>query len=255
MADKTPPRKGGFGKKGAAMKPARPDSPQRPTSVRPPPSRGRKRSTAVTLLALGAGAATIYAATRDDATDYALERTEQTQLFTSKEDCASSGKVPTIECENAWREAQKAHESHAPRFSNQASCEAEFGAGKCAPPATLGATSGVFVPAMAGYALARMTNGYRAQALYQRVGDAPGQFRVSGFVEPPPPQQQQSSSSSSGSGSRSWSSRSSASSWSRSSSPTVSRTGTQSAISRGGFGSTSRSYSSSSSSRSSSWGS
>lgn len=251
MADKTPPQKGGFGKKGKAMQPAKP-GPQSPKTVGPPPKSGSKRSTAVTLLALGAGAVTIYAATRDDSTDYALERTEQTQLFASKEECASSGKIPTLDCENAWREAQRAHESYAPRFSSLASCETEFGPGKCGTPSTLGATAGIFVPLMTGYALAQMSNGYRAQALYQRIGDAPGQFRVSGFAEPPPPQQQQSSSSSSGS-SRSWSSSSSSSSWSRSSSPTVSRTGTQSAVSRGGFGSTSSSFSSSS--RSSSWGS
>ncbi len=245
MADKTPPAKGGFGKKGAQV---------RPPSTPPVKPAASKRSTAVTLLALGAGAVTIYAATRGGSNDYAVEQTENTHLFASQQECSSSGKIPMIDCQNAWNEAQKAHESYAPRFSSQQSCESEFGAGKCGAPSTLGATAGIFVPLMAGYALAQMSNGYRAQALYQRIGDAPGQYRVSGFVQPPPPQQQQQSSSSSGSSgsSRSWSSSSSSTSWSRDSSPSVSRSGTQSAISRGGFGSTSSGFASSSSSRSSS---
>lgn len=243
MADSTPPKKGGFGKKGAETRPPTP----------PPKPAVSKRSTAVTLLALGAGAVTIYAATRDSSTDYALERTENTHLFATQQECSSSGKVPMLDCQNAWTEAQKAHESYAPRFSSQAACESEFGAGKCGAPTSAGPTFGVFIPLMAGYALAQMSNGYRAQALYQRLGDAPGQFRVSGFVQPPPPQQQQQSSSSSGSGSsRSWSSSSSSTSWSRDSGPTVSRSGTQTAVSRGGFGSTSSSFSSSSSRSSSS---
>ncbi|MBL8590459.1 MAG: DUF1190 domain-containing protein [Methylobacteriaceae bacterium] len=234
----TPPQgKKGFGK-------AKPPSPP------PPAAKASKRSTAVTLLALGAGAVTIYAATRGSS-DYELEQNEKTLLFTNASECSTSGKVPALDCDTAWREAQKAHESHAPRFSSQQTCESEFGPGRCGSPNSFSA-AGVFIPLMAGYALAQASNGYRAQALYQRLGDAPGQYRVSGFVQPPPPQQQQSSSSSSSGGSRSWSSSSSSSSWSRSSGPSVSSTGSQTAISRGGFGSTSSAFSSSGSRSSSS---
>ncbi len=188
-------------------------------------------------------------------------------VFATPQDCKAAGSFTSEECEAQWGKAAEDQLRAAPKFSNNATCEAAHGTGQCRP-ATWNAAS-VFVPAMAGYMLARQFSGGPpvGQPLYpSRQPCPPG---VSG------PDCVAASSSSSSSGSRSsggssgWSSGSSSSNSSRSyktgagqvvvpfaggggrvSSPSSSGSSSYSSSSSGtttrsGFGSTSSSYSSS----------
>lgn len=52
-------------------------------------------------------------------------------LFETVAQCASSGEYTQADCEKYFNEAKAAHVEAAPKYGNQADCEAEFGPGKC----------------------------------------------------------------------------------------------------------------------------
>ena len=210
-----------------------------------------KRSTTVSLVLLGAAGLTIYALNRSGGDTEASP-------FRSVDECRNSGRDAKA-CQDSYDDALRLHETNAPRFESQTDCEKDYGAGKCTTTQARtpgGSMASYFVPALAGFAIARALSNQQgrpaAQPLYNCPPDrqrsdgtcyntSSGRSFYSYFG------------SSSSSSSSWWSSRSSSAyvpsdSFSRASSPAVvSRGSSVSSVSRGGFGSTGHSYSSSSS--------
>ncbi|QEL21752.1 DUF1190 domain-containing protein [Bosea sp. F3-2] len=210
-----------------------------------------KRSSQIGLAAAGVLlVATVWSMTGDES--------EENLVYNSLSDCRASGQLSAQQCETAFADATAARLKDAPKFRNQNECEAQYGANGCSSASIGGAQ--YFIPALAGFMLARGLAGGQAQPLLPPTTAAcpPGSPQ-------PECQQARSSSSSSGSsgGSSSYgSSSSSGSGRSRAYSTTSGRgvtaafaagsrggsIATTSVSSRGGFGSTARSYSSHSSS-------
>jgi uncharacterized protein YgiB involved in biofilm formation len=198
-----------------------------------------KRSTQIGLAAAGVVlVATIWANSGSDE--------EDSLVYNNLAECRAGGQLSSSQCEQRFNEASANHLRDAKKFTSTSSCEAEYGSGSCQSAVWNGAQ--VIVPALAGIMLARSfaQGGGAAQPLLPPTRQAcpPGS---------PAQECQQARSSSSSSGSRSSSSSSRAYS-TTSGAALVARSGTvsgarsASTTSRGGFGSTSRSYSSSSSS-------
>lgn len=203
-----------------------------------------KRSTQIGLAAAGVVlVATIWANSGSDE--------EDSLVYNNLAECRAGGQLTSAQCEQRFNEASANHLREAKKFTSTSACEAEYGSGSCQSAVWNGAQ--VIVPALAGIMLARSLaqGGGTAQPLLPPTRQAcpPGS---------PAQECQQARSSSSSSGGYGGGSRSSSSS-SRAYSTTsgaalVARSGTVSGarsattVSRGGFGSTARSYSSSSSS-------
>ena len=172
-------------------------------------------------------------------------------VYNSLGECRAAGQLSATQCEQRFNEASANHLRDAKKFNSNASCETEFGAGSCRNATWNGAQ--VFVPALAGILLARSLasgGGGVAQPLLP-----PTQAACPPGGQSPECQQARSLSSSSGSGggyssgsrSRAYSTTSGQALVARN----VFSTGVASVpgvASRGGFGSTSRSFSSSPSS-------
>jgi uncharacterized protein YgiB involved in biofilm formation len=173
---------------------------------------------------------------------------EESLVYNSLAECRAGGQLSASQCEQRFNEASANHLRDAKKFSSNASCETEYGAGSCRSSVWNGAQ--VFIPALAGIMLARglSQGGGAAQPLLP-----PTQQACPPRSDLPECQQARSSSSSSGGGysggsrSRAYSTTSGQALVARN----VSSTGVASVpsvASRGGFGSTARSFSSSSSS-------
>lgn len=96
------------------------------------------------------------------------------QAFSTVEECRSAPGMTPEACDRAFATAQQAAVANAPRFDNQTSCEAQYGAGQCRSSTWSGAS--VFVPAVVGMLVARsmMNAGQpQSQPLYPpRAGPA-----------------------------------------------------------------------------------
>lgn len=191
-----------------------------------------KRTLVVSLLVLGAGAAT---------TAYYLSRPEKTdnRIFTSLEQCKKDSSYPEGECETLFKAAKVAHEKNAPLFPSKDACEQEHG--KCTNPSQETGRSSYFMPAMVGYLIGRnAARGYQSAPLFRRLGDPPGRYKqMAPFPQPLNRAGSGTSSATRASRSafrtRTWTSG--AGSSARVYQPSRSR------ISRGGFGRSSRGYS------------
>jgi uncharacterized protein YgiB involved in biofilm formation len=75
------------------------------------------------------------------------------QAFATLEECRSAAGMTPDACERAFAGAQQAAAATAPRFDNQSTCEAQYGAGQCRTSTWNGAS--VFVPALVGMLVAR----------------------------------------------------------------------------------------------------
>lgn len=203
-----------------------------------------KRSTQIGLAAAGVlMVATVWSLTGEDA--------EDSLVYNSLSDCQAGGQLSVQQCETAFSEAAAARLKDAPKYRSQGECEAQYGANGCST-ANIGGAQ-FFIPALAGFMLARGLSGAQAQPLLPPTTAAcpPGSSQ---------PECQQargsSSSSSSGGGGGSGSSRSRAYSTTSGRGLTAAFAGgarsasvaTTSTSSRGGFGSIARSFSSHSSS-------
>ncbi|AMJ60119.1 DUF1190 domain-containing protein [Bosea sp. PAMC 26642] len=203
-----------------------------------------KRSTQIGLAAAGVVlVATVWSMSGDEP--------DESLVYNTLADCRTAGQLSGSQCEARFNEASADHLRDAKKFNNTGACEAEYGSGSCRSAVWNGAQ--VVIPALAGIMLARSLSqgGGAAQPLLPPTREAcpPG--------SPAQECQQARSSTSSSSSSSSGSSGSRHSSSSRAYSTTsgtavVARGGTTAGVatvaSRGGFGSTSRSFSSSSSS-------
>lgn len=202
-----------------------------------------KRSSQIGLGAAGLLlVATVWSMTSED--------TQENLVYNSLSDCRAAGQLTAQQCETAFSEATAARLKDAPKFQSQTACETQYGANGCSS-ATIGGAQ-YFIPALAGFMLARGLAGAQAQPLMPPTAAAcpPGSTQ-------PECQQARSSSSSSGSSS-SYGSSSRSRAYSTTSGRSItaafssgSRGGSASSTSvssRGGFGSIARSFSSHSSS-------
>lgn len=201
-----------------------------------------KRSTQIGLAAVGVVlVASLWPRSEEPST-------EENLVYNTLADCRAAGQLSATQCEQRFSEASANHLRDAKKFTSTGQCEAEYGAGSCQSAVWNGAQ--VVIPALAGIMLARSfaQGGGAAQPLLPPTSQAcpPGSQQ--------PECQQARSSSSGGGGSSGYrsSSSSSARAYSTPSGDTVvARSGSTPGVattSRGGFGSTSRSFSSSSSS-------
>jgi len=81
------------------------------------------------------------------------EKKEKVTIVESVEDCVKETKLTKKECEVARANAIVAAEKSAPKFSDQKSCEEQFGYGRCN-----GGNNGVFMPLMTGFMIGNMMN-------------------------------------------------------------------------------------------------
>ncbi|MBL8703073.1 MAG: DUF1190 domain-containing protein [Alphaproteobacteria bacterium] len=225
-----------------------------------------KRSRSIRLVLLGSASALSLAAC-DEAKDPLAEG----NFYRDPVECARS--LDRSTCEQAYAEARSEHLRSAPAFATRESCEQQFGAANCAwqeanpspdqvkEPRTGASPSGGgwFMPLMMGYMMGNLLTP-RAAMPPQGVAAVPNQT-CGGVGQPPCATSPSSSgSSSSGSGFRPSTGAASAATarpiyrdasnqvFSGRSALGASKIAAAGGVSRGGFGSTSRSYSSSSSS-------
>ncbi len=207
-----------------------------------------KRSTQIGLAAAGVVLVATY---------WSLSggETEDSLVYNNVAECRAANQLSASQCEQRFNEASANHLRDTKKFTSTAACEQEFGSGGCQSAVWNGAQ--VVIPALAGIMLARqfMSGGGAAQPLLPPTSAAcPPGTRQPGSPRPECQQQQPRSSSSSSSGgyyggssSRAYTTTSGQAMVARN----ISSTGmasTPSVASRGGFGSSSRSFSSSSSS-------
>lgn len=206
-----------------------------------------KRSSQIGLAAGGVLlVATIWSMTSED--------TQDNLVYDSLSDCRAAGQLTAQQCETAFSEATAARLKDAPKFQNQSACEAQYGANGCGSAMIGGAQ--YFIPALAGFMLARGLAGGPAQPLMPPTASACPPGSAQPECQQARAASSSSSSSSSGGSSSYSSSRSRAYSTTSGSKVTAAFAGgarggsisTTSVSSRGGFGSTARSYSSHSSS-------
>lgn len=139
-----------------------------------------KRSSAITLVALGVGAVALQTRFSTSTNTDSDSPRDDGAVFASKEQCASAGTIDKADCEKGWNEAQKDHEASAPHYGTMADCEKVYGAGKCTTPTTTaaGSAAGYVIPAMMGYMIGRSWSGAgcRAAPLYRRPNDPKDQY-------------------------------------------------------------------------------
>lgn len=209
-----------------------------------------KRSTQIGLAAVGVVLVATYWSLSGGETDDSL-------IYNNVAECRAAGQLSASQCDQRFNEASANHLRDARKFTSTASCEQEYGAGGCQSATWNNAA--VAIPALAGIMLARqfMQGGGVAQPLLPPTSAAcPPGTRQPGSGRPECEQQPRSSSSSSSGGGYYGGSSSRSRAYTTTSGQAmvarnISSTGmasTPSVASRGGFGSTSRSFSSSSSS-------
>ncbi|BCB19920.1 DUF1190 domain-containing protein [Bosea sp. ANAM02] len=199
-----------------------------------------KRSSQIGLAAAGVLlVATVWSMTADDS--------QENLVYNSLNDCRASGQLSAQQCETAFAEATAARLKDAPKFQSQTACETQYGANGCSS-ATIGGAQ-YFIPALAGFMLARGLSGGPAQPLMPpTAATCPPRSTL------PECQQARTSSSSSSGGyygsgrSRAYSTTSGRAITAAFSSGSRSGSTATSTASRGGFGSIARSFSSHSSS-------
>lgn len=181
-----------------------------------------------------------------------------TLVYDSPSDCRAAGLVSAQECEQQFQQASQQVLATAEKFERREDCETQFGAGQCRSATWNGAS--VFVPAMVGFLLARSLAGGGTPAATQplfppRVQDTPCPPGADPQLRPDCQPRQSSSSSprwsyySSGSGGTVVRNRDAAVGQMNAAAPRsalASPPARSNVVSRGGFGSTSRSFSSSS---------
>jgi uncharacterized protein YgiB involved in biofilm formation len=102
-------------------------------------------------------------------------------VYETVQQCKDDPGVSSQQCEQSFKEARSQHASVAPKYSSEADCQADFGAGRCekAPYRTSSGGS-IFMPLMMGYMMGSMIGGRRSmygQPLY-RSAKSPKSFRT-----------------------------------------------------------------------------
>lgn len=207
-----------------------------------------KRSTQIGLAAAGVVLVASYWSLSGGETDDSL-------IYGNVAECRAANQLSASQCEQRFNEASANHLRDARKFNSTAACEQEYGSGGCQSATWNNAQ--VAIPALAGIMLARqfISGGGAAQPLLPPTSAAcPPGARQPGSSRPECQQPTRTSSSGSSGyygGSSSRSRAYTTTSGQAMVARNISSTGmasTPSVASRGGFGSSSRSYSSSSSS-------
>ncbi len=135
-----------------------------------------KRTLAITLVAMGAGAAGLYYLAGTNGTVSSAP-----QVFTSVSQCNAAKIHPSGVCEAQWNQAQKVHNIAAPAYENSEACQTAHGPGSCSALAQNEdpARAGKFIPVMAGYFFGTTPEGtFKGVPLYSTVKDGPNQYHV-----------------------------------------------------------------------------
>ncbi len=133
-----------------------------------------KRSRSIGLVMMSAGAVFLTASCEEPQVDAAI--------FEDVQQCLAQPGADEQTCRDAFQLARQQHVEVAPKYTDKAACEADFGEGQCedAPYQTQGGGS-VFMPLMMGYMMGRMMSGgmrgVAPQPLYRSAND-PGSFRT-----------------------------------------------------------------------------
>ncbi|MGB0684061.1 MAG: DUF1190 domain-containing protein [Magnetovibrionaceae bacterium] len=132
-----------------------------------------KRSSSVSLLAMGTVALSLTACE---------EQTVDAAVFENVEQCGLTEGFTLAQCETEHQNAVALHEDVAPKYTSIAACEADFGEGQCGTSETYQNQGGgsIFLPLMMGYMMGSMLGGqssFGSQPLY-RSKDDPGTFRT-----------------------------------------------------------------------------
>ncbi|MCC2095278.1 MAG: DUF1190 domain-containing protein [Hyphomicrobiales bacterium] len=231
-----PPRSK-FGLRGIAEEPVNPIGRK---SWRKPKSSAKdsgdsKRSAAMTLVAIGAGAFGIWAFANAGS-----GKDAHGKIYDSPQACARDGAIATQRCQALWAESLRLHANHAPTYTTKAKCEEIHGVNKCglASGARDAARHNLFIPHMVAYTMGRLTfGGYQAAPLFKRKSDGPMQYRMSAAPQPVTDHQGRRVSA------FIWMSRASANASSASSRSLFAKKGSARAASRGGFGKSARAVS------------
>jgi uncharacterized protein YgiB involved in biofilm formation len=116
-----------------------------------------KRSQAVRLLLMGSAPVLLVA----------CDAQEEAVLYKDVTECVAGARLTEDQCKAAFDHAKGEHERVAPRYTAQATCETDFGTGKCQ---AINHGAGIqYIPLMAAYALgyyAGRPNYYQSQPLY-----------------------------------------------------------------------------------------
>lgn len=114
----------------------------------------RKRSQRVALVLMAPVVFPMLAVTL---TGCGGERLADAVTFEDINECSRNG-FSVEQCVGVWEEARVQHRESAPRYINQAECEADFGAAACEPAPERHQAGSFFVPMMAGFLAGRMMN-------------------------------------------------------------------------------------------------
>ncbi len=98
----------------------------------------------------------------------AREEPAQAVVYKDSEECAAY--YNPAECKAEFAKAESIHQQVAPKYSTQAECETDFGAGNCQQPQAQ-ASSGFFMPMMMGFLAGQMLN--RSSGMKQPVQTQP----------------------------------------------------------------------------------
>jgi uncharacterized protein YgiB involved in biofilm formation len=94
------------------------------------------------------------------------EQTEESDIYTSVDDCVNSNPELTAQCQTAYQQAIEEHSRTGPKFSSENDCEYEFGPNQCQTVTTQ--QGSFFMPFMAGYMVSQLLSPrpYYSQPLY-----------------------------------------------------------------------------------------
>ncbi|GAB6053239.1 DUF1190 domain-containing protein [Magnetospira thiophila] len=122
-----------------------------------------KRSRHVALVMMGASVLALTACSESEV---------DVGVFDSVDQCMITPGMTQELCTDALAQSKAEHVKVAPKYTAQADCEADFGAGQCetAPYQTQSGGS-VFMPMMMGFMMGQMLGG-RSQPLYRSSDDA-----------------------------------------------------------------------------------
>jgi uncharacterized protein YgiB involved in biofilm formation len=126
-----------------------------------------KRSRSVALVMMGSGALVLGACE---------EPQVDASIYESVEQCIDAPGASRAQCEEQYKIAADQHAAVAPKYTDQAACEADFGAEQCevAPYRSEGGGS-IFMPLMMGYMMGSMLGGRggaATQPLYRTADDS-----------------------------------------------------------------------------------
>lgn len=120
-----------------------------------------KRSRHISL-ALFVGASALSISGCGKSQDEADNSTDDQIVFADQAACEKS--YPASDCDRFQAGAQTDYWLHSPRYKDKESCEAEYGVAECRGATIDGAA--VFLPALAGFAVAKLSSGLSPKAIY-----------------------------------------------------------------------------------------